>query len=414
MKTSYSQNFNDQSSLINQLKSRIFDLEQNEKNYQALSNSHVQLQTSYQQLNDEKLRSDYENKQKSEIQTKTINDLRSDNENLQMILNEKININKKLYSDNETLLNQLDAANNEIASLNAKLTEALAKIETLKNEKNSAEKINYDLTATVAAQKDKIEKLFDDNKKLNTICKEQDNALNQNEEDKTNLVSKIEEINYELSNLKGKIKSKEENLIFVQSQNEDMKNEISNYEIQLSQLEKKNLSLSNEVDNYKHSLENEKSKSEEIANNAEQIEKCLKDRERDLDKFMEELDKANITIRALNTDKGNLNEEKEKLIIQVKELTEKNQSLLTEIRNVIDNNAQAKELLDRKDRIYNLIKRNKLSIERSLNNFNEENKAVVNSRIVQDDRVNHSEIISNAKVIDNVYSPVQEGLNLSI
>ena len=98
----------------------------------------------------------------------------------------------------------------------------------------------------------------------------------------------------------------------------------------------------------------------------------------------------------------------------MKELTEKNQSLLTEIRNVIDNNAQAKELLDRKDRIYNLIKRNKLSIERSLNNFNEENKAVVNSRIVQDDRVNHSEIISNAKVISNVYSPVQEGLNLSI
>ena len=53
MKPSYSQNYNDQSSLINQLKSRIFDLEQNEKSYQALSNSHVQLQTSYQQLNDE-------------------------------------------------------------------------------------------------------------------------------------------------------------------------------------------------------------------------------------------------------------------------------------------------------------------------------------------------------------------------
>ena len=32
---------------------------------------------------------------------KTINDLRSDNENLQMILNEKININKKLYSEIE-------------------------------------------------------------------------------------------------------------------------------------------------------------------------------------------------------------------------------------------------------------------------------------------------------------------------
>ena len=174
MKPSYSQNYNDQSSLINQLKSRIFDLEQNEKNYQALSNSHVQLQTSYQQLNDEKLRSDYENKQKAEIQNKTINDLRSDNENLQMILNEKININKKLYSDNETLQNQHEAANNGVATLNSKLTEALARIETLKNAKNSAEKINYDLNATVSTQKEQIAKLFDDNKKLNSICKEQD------------------------------------------------------------------------------------------------------------------------------------------------------------------------------------------------------------------------------------------------
>ena len=203
-------------------------------------------------------------------------------------------------------------------------------------------------------------------------------------------------------------------MIFIQHQNDEMKNEIENYEMKLAQLEKINLSLKNEVDNYKTSLENEKNKIIEITNNSQQIEKCLKDRENDLDKYMEELDKANLTIRELNNDKGNLNEEKEKLILQINELTEKNQSLLIEIRNVIDTNTQAKELLDRKDRIFNLIKRKKLSIERSLNNFNDENKAIVNSRISQDERVNHSEIIGNTKGITNIYSPVQEGLNLSI
>ena len=58
-----------------------------------------------------------------------------------MILNEKININKKLYSDNETLLNQHEAANNGVATLNSKLTEALARIETLKNAKNSLRRL---------------------------------------------------------------------------------------------------------------------------------------------------------------------------------------------------------------------------------------------------------------------------------
>ena len=100
MKSSYSQQFstkddNSKDTLINQLKSRIFELEQNEKNYNNLSNSHVQLQNSFQQLNDEKLRSEYESKQKNELQAKQINDLRSDNESLQMILNDKINVNKK-------------------------------------------------------------------------------------------------------------------------------------------------------------------------------------------------------------------------------------------------------------------------------------------------------------------------------
>jgi hypothetical protein len=56
---------------------------------------------------EEKLRLEYEMKQKTESTTKQINDLKYDIENLQLNLNEKISLNKKLYNDNNTLYKTL-------------------------------------------------------------------------------------------------------------------------------------------------------------------------------------------------------------------------------------------------------------------------------------------------------------------
>ena len=54
----------DKENLISQLKSQIFDLEQNEKNYQLLQNKYKNLSNDFSILNEEKLRLEYKKKKK--------------------------------------------------------------------------------------------------------------------------------------------------------------------------------------------------------------------------------------------------------------------------------------------------------------------------------------------------------------
>ena len=88
-------------------------LEQNQKNYNALEIKYRSLSNENSILNEEKLRLEYELKQKTEASNKIIADLQSENENLQNALNEKQSVNKSLFNDNNNLFASLEAKTNE-------------------------------------------------------------------------------------------------------------------------------------------------------------------------------------------------------------------------------------------------------------------------------------------------------------
>ena len=356
--------------LINQLKGRIFELEQNAQNYEQLNNSHLQLQTRFQALSNDKYKNECELRQKTEIQQKQITELQNENESLQLHLNDKIQINKKLYADNEILLKQIDALNAEVNILNQKLNTSLTQIQALKDEKNSYDKMNSDFTEKVQIQKHQIEKLFEDNKKLNSICKEQDTALNQYEDDKLNLVSKIEEINYELGNLKGKIKSKEENVLFLQNQNEELKTQVNTLESKLRSYEGKCFDLEKQSEALDNELTNTKNKVMQLQNNNNHVDQCLKNREKDIEKYLYEIDTLNKKVRDFTEETAFVNNQKDKMNTHINEMNMTNRNLQNEIKRILNTNEQVKALLDRKERIFTVLKRNKMNIERSLNNFN--------------------------------------------
>ena len=356
--------------LINQLKGRIFELEQNAQNYEQLNNSHLQLQTRFQALSNDKYKNECELRQKTEIQQKQITELQNENESLQLHLNDKIQINKKLYTDNEILLKQIDALNAEVNILNQKLNTSLTQIQALKDEKNSYDKMNSDFTEKVQIQKHQIEKLFEDNKKLNSICKEQDTALNQYEDDKLNLVSKIEEINYELGNLKGKIKSKEENVLFLQNQNEELKTQVNTLESKLRSYEGKCFDLEKQSEALDNELMNTKNKVMQLQSNNNHVDQCLKNREKDIEKYLYEIDTLNKKVRDFTEETAFVNNQKDKMNTHINEMNMTNRNLQNEIKRILNTNEQVKALLDRKERIFTVLKRNKMNIERSLNNFN--------------------------------------------
>ena len=83
-------------SIINQLKTQIFDLEENQQNYELLQTKYKSLSNDVSILNEDKIRLEYELKQKTEI----ISDLNTEVENLKNALNEKLATNKTLFNDN--------------------------------------------------------------------------------------------------------------------------------------------------------------------------------------------------------------------------------------------------------------------------------------------------------------------------
>ena len=107
----------DKDNIINKLKTQIFDLEQNAKDYSVLQTKCKKLANEASILNEEKMRLEYELKQKAETSDKIINELQSEKENLQNALNEKLITNKTLFNDNNNLFSSLEAKNQEVEDL---------------------------------------------------------------------------------------------------------------------------------------------------------------------------------------------------------------------------------------------------------------------------------------------------------
>ena len=97
--------------LINKLKSQVFDLEQNAKDYNILQAKCKQLANETSILEEEKIRLEYELKQKTQNSNKIISELQTEKENLQNTLNEKLITNKTLFNDNNNLFQTLEEKN---------------------------------------------------------------------------------------------------------------------------------------------------------------------------------------------------------------------------------------------------------------------------------------------------------------
>ena len=108
---------NGMDSTITNLKTHLFDLEQQEKDYNALSQKLAQLKKDFSILNNLKNKLDQELKQKDESYNQRIANLRGENENLQSTYNEKLALNKKLFAENDALEKEIEARDAEINDL---------------------------------------------------------------------------------------------------------------------------------------------------------------------------------------------------------------------------------------------------------------------------------------------------------
>ena len=357
--------------LISQLKSKIFELELHQKDYDVLNERFKQLKIDFASLNDSKNLLELEKDKREEEYNRIIGDLQCENENLQIGFNDKLTKNKNCFSQNSILQKQIEIKDNEICDLTQKLNELQNQFCRNEDERANLEKILNGLNDIKNSQNYKIEQLLEDNKTLKQICEEQDNDIKLGNQERQNLAKELEKKNDDILNLNSQIRAKINDINNLQNQlnkNNGMslqfENNIKDYQRQADFLKRENENLNSNI--YK-----EKSINSDEGQKNKELNDIMGEREQKINQINQDID--NIKMMQQNDENSNnlLQEENAKLRNHIMILTEQNQNLINEIDNIIEEDEKAKYVLDRKKRINNVLLVNRNTIDQSLNNLDE-------------------------------------------
>ena len=357
--------------LISQLKSKIFELELHQKDYDVLNERFKQLKIDFASLNDSKNLLELEKDKREEEYNRIIGDLQCENENLQIGFNDKLTKNKNCFSQNSILQKQIEIKDNEICDLTQKLNELQNQFCRNEDERANLEKILNGLNDIKNSQNYKIEQLIEDNKTLKQICEEQDNDIKSGNQERQNLAKELDKKNNDILNLNSQIRAKINDINNLQNQlnknngiSLQYENNIKDYQRQADFLKRENESLNNNI--YK-----EKSINSDEGQKYKELNNIMGEREQKINQINQDID--NIKMMQQNDENSNnlLQEENAKLRNHIMILTEQNQNLINEIDNIIEEDEKAKYVLDRKKRINNVLLVNRNTIDQSLNNLDE-------------------------------------------
>ena len=257
-------NKEDKEVLVHKLNTRISQLEQEDKDFEKLIEEFKQLENDVGLLREAKLRLEYEMKQRGESYNKRINDLKSDNENLQNALKDKLCVNKKLFEEKQCLESQLKSKKDEITDLTNNINNINNRFNNAESDKDNLNNLLNELNAVKATQKDKIAELFNDNKKLAQLCQERDNSLYLSGQEKAKLNKKLFNDNQVINNLNSKLRVYSTNLNNLQDKvdksnilNSKLSKDLLNLEDAYKKFELDNQKMRDEWNKQHFILENE-------------------------------------------------------------------------------------------------------------------------------------------------------------
>ena len=357
--------------LISQLKSKIFELELHQKDYDVLNERFKQLKIDFASLNDSKNLLELEKDKREEEYNRIIGDLQCENENLQIGFNDKLTKNKNCFSQNSILQKQLEIKDNEICDLTQKLNELQNQFCRNEDERANLEKILNGLNDIKNSQNYKIEQLIEDNKTLKQICEEQDNDIKSGNQERQNLAKELDKKNNDILNLNSQIRAKINDINNLQNQLNKNNGISLQYENNIKDYQRQADFLKRENENLNSNIYKEKSINSDEGQKNKELNDIMGEREQKINQINQDID--NIKMMQQNDENSNnlLQEENAKLRNHIMILTEQNQNLINEIDNIIEEDEKAKYVLDRKKRINNVLLVNRNTIDQSLNNLDE-------------------------------------------
>ena len=343
-------------STISNLKSRLFDLEQQEKDHNALKAKLSQLRSQFQLLTSTKDKLEQELKQKDDTYNQRICNLRSENENLQLGYNEKLSLNKKLFTENDLLEKEIEDRDNELNELRNKLNDLNNNFNQSLADKGDMENQVAKLKAIKAAQLNDINKLTKENKNLSQIVADQDKKLQKAQEDIAAMENQSQENDINIQNLNIKLRS--------------LMDDIANTQTALNKNNLDNRNLDDKLNDLNNQCENLKCENADLNNNILKEKSLVADKQRQNDNLnaiitehemqLNDLSDKYNTLNAMysqaTNDSKNSQIENGKLKEHIMLLTQQNQKLLGELENVKDQDLRMKTLISRKEQSSTILR----------------------------------------------------------
>lgn len=355
--------------LISQLKSQLFEYEQNEKNFNQLQAKFRNVQNDLQLLSEDKLSLEYELKQKGESGSQQIGELKTENEDILNELNDKNAMNKKLYYDNNNLFRNLETTDIEIEALKEKIAEQEEMILKLGQEKTYCERQISSYNQAKEKDNRDIQDMEEKRAMLKQTSIEQSNMINNKKEQNDRCFQELDQERFENKNLVGKLRSKEENFALTQRQLQEANRTMVKLENDLNDLKKNYSRTSNDLTMMINNCSSEQGKRNQIEQNNEKLDQMLRDRLDEIKRVSNENEGIQMNIEKLCGDKERLGGELSQYKNHIRLLIDQNQKLGNELEAVLERDQKLNLILHRTQRSSGIVEQNRVVIENSLENL---------------------------------------------
>ena len=358
-------------STISNLKSRLFDLEQQEKDHNALAQKLAQLKKEFQILNSTKSRLEQELKSKDDTYNQRICSLRNENENLQLSYNEKLSLNKKLFTENDALEKEIEERDAELADLKNKLKDMNNQLGQSLVDKGDLENQVQKLKNIKNSQINDINKLTKENKNLSEIVKDQDNKLQKFQDEIALMTNKSNENDADIQNLNIKLRGFMDDISNTQNvlnknnlDNRDLDDKLRDLNCQCENLKCENANLNNTILKEK-ALRGEKERQNQHLNDV------ISDNDNQICDLETKYNTVTSLYEQVSLDSKMYKENNIKLKQHIMLLTQQNQKLLCELEKAKDQDMRIKTLLSRKEQsclllrgVHNCIEQASICLEK--------------------------------------------------
>jgi exonuclease SbcC len=345
-------------------------LEQNEKSYADLQSKFRSLQNEYQLMNEAKLRLEYELKQKTESNNKTLNELQAQNDSLVKELNEKNAMNKKLYNDNNNLFRTLEAKKNENEVLINQTNENENLIAHLNQDKEQCEKEIHNLNLTSQQNQTNISDLNQQMDQLNIQNQTQEKNLQQKSNELSNNQRMLNEEKFQNQNLVQKLGEIDNSLEQCQRQLELANKTIAQIENDYNSMNNENDRTKNDYENLRADFEKERAIRTEGEHNNNKLEGILRERN-------DTINKLSLMNNSLKTNMDQAGNAKARLLSDIERyknyiiiLTEQTQKLSDELERIVEEDERMYLTVNQIERLGNFVTENKQILNEAIEALN--------------------------------------------